>query len=98
VDRDHGVAGIVLAVEERVLLQPCELGAQRPEAGGDLLGHVAVHRGQLLGVAVLLGQPPVAFEALRHARVLGGRGRGPLLVVPEAHGAHLLLELGRSDR
>src|SRR5438270_8430157 len=37
VDRDDRVAGVVLAVEERVLLEPLELAAERDDRGLDLV-------------------------------------------------------------
>ena len=98
VDRDDRVAAVVLAVEERILLEPGELGPQRRERRGDLVGHVAVHLGELPRVVVLLVESPVALEALRHPGVLRRDLRRLLLVVPEAGRAHLLLELGRAGR
>src|SRR5215218_9965140 len=42
--RDDGVARVVLAVEERGFLQAVELAPERLDGGGDVVGHVAVHR------------------------------------------------------
>ena len=93
-DRDDGVAGVVLAGEERVLLQARQLGLHRLERGLDLGGHVPVHGEELSRVVVLATQALVAVEPLGNASVLAGdRGRA-LLVVPEAGLAHLRLELG----
>ena len=61
VDRDERVACVVLAREERVLLEAVELHAQRGDRGLDVGGHVAVHRQELLGVLVLLREPAVAL-------------------------------------
>src|SRR5262249_44270770 len=60
----------------------------------DLVGHVAVHRRQLLRVPVLLVEPAVAIEPSRDTRMLGAHLCGVLLVVPEPGLPHLLLELG----
>ena len=93
-DRDDGVARVVLAREERVFLQARELVFHGLERGLDVGGHVAVHGEELAGVVVLTPEALVALEPLGDARVLGGdRGRA-LLVVPEAGLAHLRLELG----
>ena len=83
VDRDERVARVVLAGEERVLLQAVELGSERRDAGRDLVLHLAVHREQLLRVLVVLDEPAVALEPARQARVLGADLRRVLLVVPE---------------
>src|SRR5690349_11866983 len=94
VDRDERVTRVVLAGEERVLLQPVELVAERRDARRDLVLHLAVHREQLLGVLVVLEQPAVAVEPARQARVLGADLRRMLLIVPESRRGQLLLELG----
>ena len=94
VDRDERVTGVVLSREERILLQPRELLLQGCERGGDLVGHLAVHRQQLACVLVLLCQPLVALEAARDARVLGGDLCCLGLVVPEAGLGHAALEPG----
>src|SRR5581483_5211016 len=92
-ERHDCVAGVVLAVEQRRLLQPLELGAQRREQLADLALHVAaVERGELLRVLVVAGERAVAVEPARDARVLGRDSRRLLLVVPEARRVHLLLE------
>jgi hypothetical protein len=98
VDRHHRVAAVVLSVEERVLLEPAQLGSQGREGRGDLVGHVAVHPGKLLRVVVLLVESPVTLEALRHPGVLRRDLRRLLLVVPEAGRPHLFFELGRAGR
>ena len=97
-DRHDCVARVVLAVEERVLLQPLELLAQRLQRRLDLRRHVAVHREQVAGVFVLAPQPVEALEPPRQARVLGGNRRRVLLVVPEPWFGELLLELGDACR
>src|SRR5919108_2671935 len=94
VDRDDRVTRVVLAGEECVLLEPVELLAQRRNTRGDLLRHVAVHGEELLGVLVVLCQAAVALEAARQARVLGADLGGSALVVPQARGTELLLQLG----
>src|SRR5437588_11674541 len=71
VDREHGVARVVLAREERVLLQPPELPAQRLDRGRDLARHLTVHREELDGVLVLLREALEALESPGYARVLG---------------------------
>ena len=95
-DRDDRVAAVVLAGEERVLLEAFELGLERDERGLDLGGHVAVHGEELLRVVVLAARGArSARAACCDARVLGARSAAAaLLVVPEAGLAHLLLELG----
>ena len=93
-DRDDGVAPVVLAVEERLLLEPLELPLHRRERLADLGAELAVHLQQLARVVVLAPQPRVAVEALRQPGVLRRDPRGALLVVPEAGPAHVLLELG----
>ncbi len=92
-DRDDGVARVVLAREEGVLLEARQLLLDRLERGLDVGGHVAVHGEELARVVVLAPEPLVALEPLGDPGVLGGdRGRA-LLVVPEAGLAHLRLEL-----
>ena len=93
-DRDDRVAAVVLAAEERVLLQALELAVERRDRGPDLAGEALVHREQLARVVELAAQPVVALEPLRDPGVLrGDRGRA-LLVVPESRLPELLLELG----
>ena len=82
--------------EERVLLQPLELVAERHDRRGDVACERRVELEQLLRVVVLAGQAVVALDAPRDACVLGGDGRRVLLVVPEAGLPELLLELGLS--
>ena len=76
-ERHDGVAGVVLAVEERRLLEPLELAAQRPDRCGDLVGHRRVELVELAGVLVLAGEPLVGLELLRDAGVLGARSSAP---------------------
>jgi len=91
VDRHDCVAAVVLAVEERVLLEPGELAPQRDDRRFDLAGHLAVHPEQFGRVLVLALELPVALEPARDTRVLGRGARRTLLVVPEAGLPHLLL-------
>jgi hypothetical protein len=98
VDRDDRIAPVVLAGEERVLLEALELGAQGRERRGDLVSHVAVHRRELGGVLVLPAQTFVALEPPRHPGVFGRDLGRALLVVPEPRSAHLLLELAGAGR
>ena len=99
VDRDDGVARVVLAVEERVLLQPLELAPERLELRLDVR-----RRGRARAASSSAAssysplQALVALEALREAGVLGRDGGRAGLVVPEARLAHLLLELGDAGR
>ena len=94
-ERHDGVAGVVVAVEERCLLEPLELAVERPDRRGDLAGH---RRIQLVEVACVL---VLAHElarrsrcVLRDARVLGARLLGSGLVVPEPGRVHLGFERG----
>ena len=93
-DRHDRVAAVVLAGEERVLLQPLELAAQRHDRRRDVVREALVQLEQLARVVVLARQAVVALEPPREARVLGGDGRRMLRVVPEAGLSELLLELG----
>src|SRR5215213_9304906 len=95
-DRDDGVSGVVLAGEERVLLEALELAMDRSQGFGDLVRHLAVHGEELTRVLVLAAQPVVPLEAPREAGVLGGDSRRPLLVVPESRLTELALELGHA--
>ncbi len=94
VNRDDSVAGVVLAVEQRVLLEPLELAAERLQLGLDVGRELGLELEQLGGVVVLALQALVALEPLRQAGVLGGDCGRVGLVVPEPGRAHLLLELG----
>ena len=94
VDRDDRVAAVVLAVEERVLLEPLELLAQGPELRLDLARQLGIHLEQLGRVVVLALEALVALEPLGQAGVLGRDPGGAALVVPEAGPPQLLLELG----
>jgi hypothetical protein len=93
-ERDDGVARVVLAVEERRLLEPRDLASERLERRGDLVGHVAVHRSELARVVEVTAELSVAVEPLRRACVLGGDLRRPGLVVPEPRRVHLLFQIG----
>ena len=94
VQREERVARLVLAGEERLLLEPVELVAERPERTRDLVRHVAVEREQLARVLVLAGQLLVALEALAQPRVLGRNACRRGLVVPESRLPHPRLERG----
>ena len=97
-DRHDSVALVVLAVEERLLLETLELTLQRRYRLRDLRAELAVHLQQLARIVVLAAQPCVAVETLRQPRLLRRDPGGALLVVPEAGLAHLLLQLGDARR
>src|SRR6266550_3823578 len=65
--RDDRVAGVVLAAEERLLLQALELLSERRDRRGDLVLHSAVHREELSGVLVVARELLVAVELARDA-------------------------------
>jgi hypothetical protein len=96
VDRDHGVPGVILAREERVLLHPVQLTLESGEGLLHLI-ELAVVRGELEELREVIGiarERVVALPPPCQARVLGrDRGRA-LLIVPEARLPHRLLELG----
>ncbi len=98
VDRGDGVAAVVLAGEEGVLLEARELAAERLELCLDLGAELRIHREQLGGVVVLALEPLVALEALAEAGVLGRDAGGAGLVVPEAWLGELFFELGYAGR
>jgi len=95
---DDGVAGVVLAVEEGVLLEPLELGPDRLQLRLDVAGEVGLELEQLGGVVVLALEPLIPLEALRQPGVLGRDSGRAVLVVPEARLAELPLELGDAGR
>ena len=95
-DGHDRVAAVVLAGEERVLLQPLQLAAQRHDRRGDVVGEIGIELEQLARVVVLAGEPVVAVDPLRQPRVLGGHGRRVLLVVPESGLCELLLRAPRA--
>ena len=70
-DHDHRIAGVVLAGEERVLLEALQLLLERLERALDLGGHVAVHGEELLRVVELTAEPLVSIESPLDAGVLG---------------------------
>ena len=94
VDRDDGVARVVLAVEERVLLQPLELVAERHDRPSRSRrrcrrpSRAAPWRPRSRAGAAR------SARAACQARVLGRDRRRALLVVPESRCAELGLELG----
>jgi hypothetical protein len=94
---DDRVAAVVLAAEQARLLQFREAGLDGCALLGQLSGHLLVlgrqllERLQILDVAV---ERPVRLEPASHGRVLGAHARRALLVVPEAGGLHLALQLG----
>ena len=92
-DLEHRVAPVVLPVEERVLLEAAQLALERGDELRDLV-LVLTELQQLARVGKLALQSLVALELAREPRVLGGDPRRVRLVVPEARGAHRLLELG----
>ena len=92
-----GVPGVVLPVEERVLLQPCELVLERRDELRDL-AFVLAELEELAHVGELALQPLVALELADEARVLGRDARRARLVVPEPGSAHRLLELDAARR
>src|SRR5205085_8635361 len=94
VDRDDGVACVVLAGEERVLLQTFELTLDRSDLLGDLGLERAVEREELLRVVVFAREALVAFEPAGDARVFRRDLSRAFLVVPEARLAQLRLERG----
>ena len=97
VDLEDGVARVVLAVEERVLLQTSELALERRDELRDLL-LVLAEREQLRRVLELALEPLVALELADEPRVLGRDASRTRLVVPEPGSAHRLLELDASRR
>src|SRR5262249_17333777 len=82
-ERARGRVGVVLAVEERRLLQALELAAQRRERRRDLVGQRRVELVEAARVLVFLRQPLVVLELLGGAGVLGADLLRPGLVVPE---------------
>jgi hypothetical protein len=99
VDRDDGVARVVLAREERLLLQPVELPLQAGHALRDLvqLAVVGGEPDELAQIRGLLREGVVPIAPAREARVFRGDLRSQLLVIPEAGRAHRLLELAEAD-
>ncbi len=95
VDLEDGVARVVLAVEQRVLLQTTELALERRDELRDLL-LVLAEREQLRRVLELALEPLVALELADEPRVLGGDASRTRLVVPEPGSPHRLLELDAS--
>jgi len=91
------VACVVLAVEERRLLEPLELVPKRPDRGCDLVCHSRVELVECAGVLELAHEPLVALEPPRDARLLRVTSAPPL-VVPEAGLAHHPLELVPASR
>ena len=94
-ERDDRVAGVVLAVEERRLLEQAELAPERDDRRLDLRppcpGRARAGRRRRSYSAV---SRSYMLEPLGDAGVLGRDLLRALLVVPEAGLAQLLLELG----
>ena len=96
VDGEHRVAAVVLACEERVLLEPLELARDRTQLDRKLLLQRRVQLVELGRVLDLRPQPLVAIESPLHACVLGRDLRRPGLVVPEPWIVHRRLELAEA--
>ncbi len=80
-------------MNERVLLQACELALERVDDLLDLRAELALAEGEeLLRVLVLALEALVAFELAGGARVLGRDAGCAGLVAPEPRLAHCLLE------
>jgi hypothetical protein len=95
VDLEHGVARVVLAVEQRVLLQSSELALEARHELRDLV-LVLAELVELARVRELALKSLVALELAREPGVLGRDARRRGLVVPEARRAHRRLELDAS--
>ena len=80
-DRDDSIAGVVLTVEERILLEPLELPAERLQLRLDVRRELGLELKQLGGVVVLALQPLVALEALAQTGMLGRDGGGAAVAV-----------------
>ena len=95
VDRDDGVAGVVLAAEQARLFELGQASLDRGQLGRQLGRHLLVlggHLGQLAEVGDLGLELAEGLQLALGAGVRGrGAGRG-LLVVPEARPLHLGLE------
>ena len=98
VDRDHRITQIVLAVEERVLLQPRELDRNGQQLGAQLVLERRVDLEQLGCLLHLTVEAVVAVEPARQPGVLGGDAGRLLLVVPETGRAHQGFELFLAGR
>jgi hypothetical protein len=92
-ERHDRVALVVLALEQRLLLEQPELAPERDDRRLDLRRHLRIELEQVGCVVVLLPQALVHPEAPRDPGVLRRDPLGALLVVPEAGLAHLRLEL-----
>ncbi len=93
VDGHEGVAGVVLAGEEAVLLELGEVLLDDAELVVDLAHQVGVVGAQLGQLDVAL-ERAVQLELALRPRVLAVDPRRPLLVAPEVRVLHLRLELG----
>ncbi len=94
---DDRVAGVVAAAEQPGLLELGEPRLEPRELTLQLAGELRValrHLRQLVEVGGVGLERPKALQAPLRPGVLGGDGRRPLLVVPEAGLAHLPLEPG----
>src|ERR687891_382663 len=92
-DRDDGVARVVLACEERFLSQALQLAPERLDVIANFGFEVAVESEELSGFVVLFRQVIVTLEPLAQAGLLGRDGCRRPRVVPEAWLAHASLEL-----
>ena len=97
-DLEDGVAPVVLAREERFLLEPGEIGLDGHELLRDLALQLGVEPVQLLRVLELALQALVALELASGARVLGRDACRRRLIAPEVGRAHRLLELRAAPR
>ena len=96
-DRDDRVAGVVLAVEERLLLQAGELGADRRDLLGDLRLERGVELEELRRVVDLAAQRARSGRACAETRECSVEVRAAVgLVVPEPGAPMLGLELGET--
>jgi hypothetical protein len=94
-DRNDGVARVVAAGEQALLLELGQLGRKRLALLLELAAYRVVFGRQLLerlDVVELGLELAVGIQLALDARMLGRHLRGPLLVVPEAGRLHVALE------
>jgi hypothetical protein len=93
-DRDDGIPRVVLAAEQRGLLEALEAAPERCERVVDFLDVVVRgDREELLELLDLRGEALVALEPPAQAGVFGRERGRALLVAPEARSPHRVLEL-----